>query len=587
MPAPGAQRPPGSFYQDPPRIGNQYDADHHLQRALQRLLAPGTMTEVEPDLRRFGERVATDVMEMSDDASCDQPRIRPYDNWGNRIDFIDTSKGWRMLKEVSATEGLVAIAHERRYGAESRVYWAAKNILFAASSGLYDCPLAMTDGAARVLEVCGDSPAKEQAHGRLTSRDPARFWTSGQWMTERAGGSDVSGGTDTVADPAADGFWTHGLSGVKWFSSATDCDMSLALAREPNGSGGRSDKLSLFYVELRNKSTGSLKGIEVMRLKDKLGTRQLPTAELRLNGTPGRLVSGSGRGVAAISEMLNVTRMWNSIAAVSSMRRSCVLAMDYAHRRSAFGKKLIDHPMHVRTLAAVEVETRACTQFVLETALLLGKVECKTASEEDALLLRLLTPVMKMYTAKHAIWTASECMEAIGGQAYIEESGVPRLLRDAQVLPIWEGTTNVLSLDVLRAVQRTKGRVLHSFAAGVRRNIAAGGELAGRIEQLLKDVLSTAESGLRTEESAQCVARPLSFAIAHCFCASLLQKHAAWSGQDADLCAARQYLDSKVRTGIADGLPRLADSAAIVLSQYPSPAPDRYRAYGWLTRARL
>eukprot|EP01062_Namystynia_karyoxenos_P058943 TRINITY_DN50380_c0_g1_i1.p1 TRINITY_DN50380_c0_g1~~TRINITY_DN50380_c0_g1_i1.p1 ORF type:complete len:622 (+),score=177.70 TRINITY_DN50380_c0_g1_i1:94-1866(+) len=587
--APGAARQPGSFFQEPPRLGNQYEADPYLQAVLKRIVDPSVLRDIEPDLRRFGHRVATDVMDMSDDASADPPRVRPYDCWGNRVDVIETSKGWRMLHDVAAEEGLVAIAHERRHGALSRVHWAAKCTLFGPSSGLYNCPLAMTDGAARVLEVCGDTAARERARPRLLSRDPKKFWTSGQWMTERAGGSDVTGGTDTAADAVSgDPFWTHRLSGVKWFSSATDCDMTLALGREAGPGGERSDALSLFYIELREQDAGTLKGIEILQLKDKHGTRQLPTAELRLTNTPGRLLSPSGRGVSAMSDMLNVTRTWNAVSSMGSIRRCVALANEFANKRYAFGRTLTEHPLHVGTLAGMEVEARACLQLVLEVAHLLGKVECQSATEEEAALLRILTPVVKLYTGKHAVAIASEAMEAVGGQGYCMDSGMPVLLRDAQVLPIWEGTTNVLSLDVLRALERSRGGVLRAFTASVESSLSGAEvipELAEPVQRL-RQGLAALPAAATAAAANGAGARELAFLMAHCACGGYLVKHALWSRQDSDAATAKRYCYLKLRAP-EQPLPD-ADAQSIFASQRtPAADPARYRPYGPASRSRL
>ena len=227
--------------------------------------------------------------------------------------------------------------------------------------------------------------------------------------------------------------------------------MTLARIEDQNGRSVEGGKgLSLFCLELRNPD-GSLKNITINRLKDKLGTRALPTAELTLNGTPATLVGGEGDGIKKISALFNITRIWNSCAAVAFMRRGLALARSYAHQRVAFGKKLIDLPLHQQTLAALEAEFQLCFHLCFRVAELLGKEELNQISKEESILLRVLTPLLKLYTAKEAIHSASEVLECFGGAGYVEDTGLPRLLRDSQVLSIWEGTTNVLSLDMLRA----------------------------------------------------------------------------------------------------------------------------------------
>lgn len=231
------------------------------------------------------------------------PFLRAASPWGASGNELVTSPAWKAQKDVAAEEGLISIAYEQKQGQYSRLYQAAKLMMYSPASGLYSCPLAMTDGAAHTLKSCDQNIDEVRiAYQRLTSRDPKQFWTSGQWMTEKRGGSDVSAATETVAEKVEND-WK--ISGYKWFSSATDCDISLALARTDQG-------LSLFMIKLRDEQD-QLQNIEIVKLKNKLGTRQLPTAELRLTQTPGLLLSTEGRGLPHIAGMLNITRIHNII----------------------------------------------------------------------------------------------------------------------------------------------------------------------------------------------------------------------------------------------------------------------------------
>jgi putative acyl-CoA dehydrogenase len=527
------------FYQDPPRLGNQYD-DDALLRAYLRWRLPAKMhAEVEPGLRLLGHRAATDILALGESAEESPPRHIRYDAWGRRIDRIETSDAWRELDHISATEGIVATAYERKHGAHSRIDQFARLYLFAPSSALYSCPLAMTDGAARFLEVHGDESVRPVlAH--LTSRDPAEFWTSGQWMTERTGGSDV-GSTSTVA--ACEEGDTYILYGSKWFTSATTSQVAMTLARiegAPAGSHG----LSVFLINLRG-SDGRLRNIRVERLKDKLGTRALPTAELTLEGTPAQLVGGAGDGIRKIATLFNVTRAYNAVAAVAGMRRAIALASDYARRRRAFGKPLIEHPLHVETLADMQLELRAAFLLAFRVVELLGKEECGEANETELRLLRFLIPVAKLYTAKQAIAVASEALEAFGGAGYIEDTGIPRLLRDAQVLSIWEGTTNILSLDALRAMERSDA--LAEWSADVRRRVKghASSALSLCVERTMNSVERIERYGQRAAtagtEFQQAGARGFAFAVARTEAATLLIEQAAAQGDQAAATAAKRW----------------------------------------------
>src|SRR5205823_1876625 len=339
------------FFQDAPRLTNQYDDDPLLAAYLRQRLPADMLAEVEPSLRRLGGRAAAELLELDAAAEAEPPRHVPYDPWGRRIDAIETSAAWHALDRIAAEEGIVATAYERRHGAFSRIDQFVRLYLYAPSSATYSCPLAMTDGAARLLELYPDGVTRPVLE-HLTSRDPQHFWTSGQWMTERTGGSDVSA-TSTIAVPDGN---SYRLSGTKWFTSATTSQIAITLAYIKQDRA-REQILSVFLVQLRD-AEGALRGIQVKRLKDKLGTRALPTAELTLDGAPGHLIGGTGQGVRKISALFNITRVYNAVAAVAGMRRAIALAKDYASRRHAFGKPLAAHPLHVETLAALETEWR-------------------------------------------------------------------------------------------------------------------------------------------------------------------------------------------------------------------------------------
>jgi alkylation response protein AidB-like acyl-CoA dehydrogenase len=441
------------FFQEPPRLGNQFDDDPLLPSWIARFVP-----EVEGDLRAVGDLAAEMYPKQLADLD-NEPTLVQWDAWGNRIDRIEVSPLWREAQVLAAKHGLVAAAYEPRHGAHARTHQFALVHVLGPSLDVYSCPLAMTDGAARTLLASGNRELIERYVPLLTTRDPHKMWTSGQWMTERTGGSDVSR-TETVARRDPDGTWR--LYGTKWFTSATTAEMALTLAR-PEGNPDGSRGLALFLVELRD-GNGRLRDIQVNRLKDKLGTRKVPTAELTLAGTPAIMVGAPSDGVRQITPMLSVTRTWNAISAVSAMRRGLALARDYARRRTAFGALLVDKPLHADTIAGLEAEYAASFCLAFRSAHLVGVLE-HGANEEAERLGRTLVPIAKLVTGKQAVAVTSEAIEACGGAGYVEDTGLPRILADAQVLPIWEGTTNVLSLDTLRALG--KGGAHEALAAEI------------------------------------------------------------------------------------------------------------------------
>ncbi len=446
------------FFQDMPPPPDLYAVDRALSAELRWRLPADVAVQMAPRYEALGNATTDELLRLSEEAERDHPRHVPYDAWGRRIDELRVSPAWTELKAFSARHGLVAAGYDETLGPSRRVAQAALLHLFSATSATAMCPLAMTDAAARVLKDLAPAPLRDRLATRLTSTDPASFITSGQWMTERTGGSDVSM-TSTVArlqQAGTDEGDVYALSGVKWFTSATTSEMALALGRIEDGDGVvlGSKGLSLFCVDVVRNEGGGYRGISVNRLKDKLGTKALPTAELTLEGVLARRIGEPGQGVRSISGMLNITRFYNAIAASSAMAQAVFRARAYSWKRNVFGAPLAGQPLHAATLDAVEADAAGALAMVMEVADLMGRLEAGVASDDEKRRLRALIPLAKLTTGKQVVQTVSECLECFGGAGYVEDTGLPRMLRDAQVLPIWEGTTNVLSLDVLRAEQR-------------------------------------------------------------------------------------------------------------------------------------
>ena len=519
---------PADFQQDPPRLTNTFQADAALRETLERLLPPELQRELLPEWTALGDAAAGPLIQLAHNAQADPPRHVPYDAWGRRVDEVRVAPAWTELQRAAARAGLAAIPYEGRLGAHARLHQFALLTLYAPSAAVYTCHLAMTDGAARTLLEHADRDLVERAVPHLTSRDPDRLWTSGQWMTERTGGSDV-GGTRTVARLGSDGLWR--LSGEKWFTSAITSEVALTLAR-PEGAPPGSAGLALFYLEQRM-ADGSRNGIVIQRLKDKLGTRALPTAELRLDGTVATAVGAPAGGVKKIAPLLNITRLHNAVNACGMMARLLQLLRDFARRRTAFGRTLAEHPLHRATLAGLQVEYEAALALTLECARLLGRQESGQASDQERAALRLLTPLVKLSTAKQAVAVASEALEGFGGAGYVEDTGLPAYLRDAQVLPIWEGTTNVLSLDVLRSIAREEA--LSCWVADARRRLLAleAGPLSdlavalrGRVDEAEVAFGHLVAAG---SDVAEASARRIALSLAGLAAAVPLLEQGAWS----------------------------------------------------------
>lgn len=532
-----------SFFQIPPTLGNQYLDDFMLRSYLERTLPQEMLEAIRPELLAMGELSGGELFELQQRDRLNEPELTQWSPWGERIDHIEVSPLWQRAARIAAERGLIAIPYERKHGALSRVHQFALVYLFEPSSDVYTCPLAMTDGAAKTLVVHKNQELIDRALPKLTSRDPDIAWTSGQWMTERTGGSDVAI-SETIAKKEGD---AYRLYGTKWFTSATTSQMALTLARPVgNPPGGRG--LALFYVEQRDQE-GKLNGIVVNRLKDKMGTRKVPTAELLLDGAAALPVIGLSDGIRNIAPMLNITRTWNAVGAIGGMRRAIALARDYAKKRIAFGSPLSEKPLHIDTLASLEAEYQGAFLLAFRVVELLGREEATVLTEGEANLARLLTPIAKLLTGRQAVHVASEAVEAFGGAGYIEDTGLPRLLRDAQVLSIWEGTTNVLSLDVLRALSR--GADMASFEAEISRLLARA-DAAGLSDQAkaVRAALVHAARWFegaagRGRDSMEAGARRFAMTLGRAMQLALLIDHGAWllqaKGDARGVASARRF----------------------------------------------
>ena len=429
------------FFQTAPRPQNRFRTDLTLRYALERHLPADIFAAASPALDRLGERAVVELPALADAAERTPPRHVAFDAWGNRVDRIEVDPAFDALVRIGQEEGLVATPYDGGYGAHGRVVQAGLANLFDPVSAVATCPLVMTDGAAWLLRQ--HDPALWAMYGaRLTARQGGI--TSGQWMTETEGGSDV-GQTGTVARLHEDG--TFGLHGTKWFTSAMSADIAMVLAR-PDGAGPGSAGLSLFLLELR-RPDGRWNGLCVRRLKEKMGTRALPTAELDLDGARAVPVAGLGRGVAKVASLLNIARVWAAYAGPAGTGHLLGLARDYARVRRVFGVPLAEQPMHRAWLARIAAEYEAMLALCFGTAAAVGRAEHGGNTQ----MARLLAPLTKLSCARQGIWGTSELIESFGGAGYVEDTGLPRIFRNAHVHAIWEGTTSVLSHDVMRALR--------------------------------------------------------------------------------------------------------------------------------------
>ncbi len=458
-----------------------------------------------PETREHGRR-----------AERNEPRLVPYDRFGHRVDEVELDPSWHWLLRTAIEHELHALPWtDPRPGAH--VVRGALMMLWAnANSGVL-CPVSMTYAAIPALRDGAPALAGEW-EPRLTSADYAGGAIAGMAMTERQGGSDVRANLTRATPVGGDEYELHGH---KWFCSYPPCDAFLVLAQAPEG-------LSCFFVERGP-------GMEFQRLKEKLGTRSLPSSEVELRGIRGRLVGAEGRGVNAIIRMVNHTRLDCLLGSAAGMRRGVVEAIHHARHRRAFGALLVDQPAMTNVLADLAVESEAATVAALRVA--------ASYDRDEPAFRRFATAVMKYHVCKRATPHAAESLECLGGNGYVEDSGLPLLLRDAPLAGIWEGSGNVAALDVLRAMGK-ESDALPAFLAEC--DLAAGadsrldGHLASlrrRVEAMLgggDDARSPQERTAEAQHLARRLVEDLGFALQ----GSLLVRHAPAAVADA-FCAGR------------------------------------------------
>lgn len=436
-------------------LSNQYDDDRVLKSYLRRVLPAEVLDDVEGELREMGELAGGELYEMQLNDRASRPELTQWDARGNRIDHIELTDVWMRALEVAAEKGVIATAYERRHGRYSRIHQMALAYLFTPSTDMIGFLMATTDGAARTLLDVADSGLVDHAVPHFMAREPETFWTCGQWRTEQAGGTDLSRiKTRAVLE---NGTWR--LHGRKWFTSSSVANAALVLAHPDDGTDDPDrDHLGLFYVPIRSHPDDSPSdGIQVNRLKENLGARKIPVSEISLDGVRARPIE-TQYGTRYLTDMVEIARVWNAVMAAGFMRRGLALARDFGRRRVAFGTPIIEKPLHYDTLASLQATFEGAFHLTFRTVELLGKRETGELDEHETHLLRALTPIVKLTTAKQAVHVMGEVMEAFGGAGYVEETGIPMLLRDAYALPVWEGTTNVMSLIALQTLRR-EGRL--------------------------------------------------------------------------------------------------------------------------------
>ncbi|WP_270181923.1 acyl-CoA dehydrogenase family protein [Alkalihalobacillus sp. CinArs1] len=436
---------------------NFYLEDPNLSSVLEQYLEPNFYKWAEKELYEFGERCGTEIDERAVHTDREgQPRLIKYDKMGNDISEVWVNEGYKKTVSETYNRGIVAYVHKEipDLGTKGNyLYSFAQGYLLSQSEPGFYCPVTLTMATAYLLDHYGDEALKKKYLPHVLSTGEVELYEGATFLTERQGGSDVGANETKAINEGGD----YRLYGEKYFASnAGTCGVAMVLARlegAPEGTKG----LSLFLVPWR-KEDGKVNDLCIRRLKDKLGVRAVPSAEVVFEGSKGFLVGDASRGFYYMMEALNLSRLCNAIASVGIMQRSFLEAKEYSYRREAFRKQLKDFPMIKESLVKLKVKQEVELSSVFSAISLFDGVMDKQShvTTEDEALNRLLIALVKKESAEQAVRFAHEAIEMHGGNGYIEDFVTPRLLRDAQVLTVWEGTANILGLEVLRLIKKHK-----------------------------------------------------------------------------------------------------------------------------------
>jgi alkylation response protein AidB-like acyl-CoA dehydrogenase len=503
---------------------NFYLEDKNLEFVCSTVMDAATLERARPHLVELGVLAGGELDALAAEADKHPPVLRAWDERGQRVDEIVFHPAYHAMERFAFGRfGLAAMSHrDGVLGWPGRVPHTVKyalSYLFAQSEFGLLCPVNMTDSTARMLRHYGSPELQARYIPRLTTTEFAELWQSTQWMTEKTGGSDIGAAT-TAARPEADGTWR--LWGDKWFCSNANADMALTLAR-PEGAPAGTKGLAMFLVP-RVLPDGTKNGWTLNRLKDKLGSKSMASAEVTYAGAVAYLVGQPDRGFKQMMEMVNGSRLSNAMRAAGIMRRCLLESLVHARARAAFGHALIALPLLRVNLLEMLLDAEAGTSVVLNAAAVFDRWDAGEGRARK--LFRVMTPLAKCWITARARVVASEAMNVRGGNGYVEEWVNARLLRDSYLGAIWEGATNVVALDVQRAILKDDGfAALSTFVTG---RLEAVSEPAAKpwvdaVRTALADVARMVEAWpALAKPERELEARPVADLLYHALAASLL-----------------------------------------------------------------
>jgi alkylation response protein AidB-like acyl-CoA dehydrogenase len=516
---------------------NFYEIDSGLRDLLPLYLANDDYRQLHPHFHRLGHLAGGRLDELARIADKNPPVLHARDRFGRDEDWIEYHPAYREMEGIAFGEfQFHAMSH--RGGAlgagqplPAVAKYALQYLFVQAEFGLM-CPISVTDTSIHLIRKFASAELKDYLLPKMLSGEIAKLWKGTQFMTERAGGSDV-GAIETVAQ-LQDGVWR--LTGDKWFCSHADADVALLLAR-PEGAPSGTRGLALFALPRRLKD-GRRNSYKIVRLKDKLGTRSMASGEIRLERAVAYLVGDLDRGLKQMMEQVNLSRLSHGVRAAAMMRRCVNEAMIAAQTRTAFGETIVNYPLLRRQLLKLIVPTEQALSMMLFAASSMD--QANAGSSDGQGLLRILTPLLKFRACRDNIPVATGAMEVRGGNGYIEEWVHARLVRDAHIGVLWEGTSNINALDIIqRAVGKSGAHRI--LGAALKRRLDETASLPkgfrDRLTLALERALAFAER-VAAEPDAEATARLAASALYHAASAILL----AWEGSQPGVDARRALL---------------------------------------------
>jgi alkylation response protein AidB-like acyl-CoA dehydrogenase len=511
---------------------NFYQVDRGLRDLLRLYLQPADLRRLEPHFDRLGELAGGRLDQLAGIADKHPPVLHPRDRFGRDEDWIDYHSSYREMEQIAfgdfqfhaMSHRAGALGMDRPLPAVAK--YALQYLFVQAEFGLM-CPISVTDTSIHLIRKFASAELQDYLLPKMLSGDLATMWKGTQFMTERSGGSDV-GAIETTARKV-DGVWR--LTGDKWFCSHADADVALLLAR-PEGAPAGTRGLALFALPRRLKD-GSRNAYRIVRLKDKLGTRSMASGEILLEGAEAWLVGEAGRGLKQMMEQVNLSRLSHGVRAAAMMRRCVNEAMVCARSREAFGKAIIEYPLLRRQLLKIILPAEQSLSMFLFAASAMDRANAGSKEAEGCL--RILTPLLKFRACRDNIPVATGSMEVRGGNGYIEEWVHARLIRDAHIGVLWEGTSNINALDiVMRAVgkngnHRTLATALTKLLDHATPVPAA---FRDRLRSALDRTLVFAER-VAAESAMEANARQAASALYHVSSAILMTWESAQPGADA------------------------------------------------------